>query len=834
MKRQQIFNKRKNVYLGLLFVTLSIALIRIILFVSSSTLQEERGLSLLGNIRTKKPSSSWSSSRPIKTLWLITCETRLHNPQLANWWLSVQPFLRTPSSASASDSPAKVEARNVCQGKEWTKNRSFLLKFDSTVDFLNSLSSNNSSSDDAQHDHHYQHENDIVIFTDADTVFNSKYLTPEDILSRFYALESKVVIAGEPSCWIGRVCTSFDIRTLYPWISSRSSCPQFVNSGQYVGYLTNIRQMLDEILHNMTDSEVVGPSPLDDQARMTLWYSRDQQRRFSTGQQRSVLDTNASLFRSMLFGIVDSNNVVKELISKNSIGLNCGDVNDKLCGQFLKHSKFLGGYVRHITRTNEGNNTPVMEMYPVPECDNVEPNPLSIHGNGPDISDKTFTQLSTQFLSELKKNVGNLSNVVYSKSSNTIALTPSSSSTTKANDSDISFIAGSFLYYNTSIPTPFNDSRDGVRLLNISRQGGGDSTNASTNDILSCEMHSTTWTIFIYHPHFLQTFLRCWSYFQLQDPNNTKQKRLLIPEKFHKEFINKLSSNNFIQGLKMFIRLTPRYSFQKKSTWVQSASGAISSLSSSATAAQVIQFENQSFWMASPKHRLNLRQMLMEDACGITIDDDTNNTCENDDSNTPRIGILNRRDTREILNSRDISMAIQNDLGFENEVPVTYFEDGAATFCDQVKYFATNDIIISPHGAQLSGLFLMPPDDSIVLEIFPLGAVMPWYFGSLAQSTGIEYAYMYETQGNMESEINYWQGSTMHLRLARERNLDIPTPLLVRSVRDLVQRWRNKKKNACKLSNGSSYGNPRMKTSPTDDDDMHIPIRNIQPTVFMQ
>ena len=58
----------------------------------------------------------------------------------------------------------------------------------------------------------------------------------------------------------------------------------------------------------------------NDQSHLTLWCARH--------ATKAALDTQATLFRSMVLGMVDKNHV------KTRHALNCGDLSGRLCGGF--------------------------------------------------------------------------------------------------------------------------------------------------------------------------------------------------------------------------------------------------------------------------------------------------------------------------------------------------------------------------------------------------------------------------------------------------------------------------------------------------------------------
>ena len=62
---------------------------------------------------------------------------------------------------------------------------------------------------------------------------------------------------------------------------------------------------------------------------------------------------------------------------------------------------------------------------------------------------------------------------------------------------------------------------------------------------------------------------------------------------------------------------------------------------------------------------------------------------------------------------------------------------------DQVDFYSSINILISPHGAQLTGLPFMPNCGALVVELMPKGYLLPNWFGGLAIGSGIGYGFVY-------------------------------------------------------------------------------------------
>jgi lipopolysaccharide biosynthesis glycosyltransferase len=119
----------------------------------------------------------------------------------------------------------------------------------------------------------------------------------------------------------------------------------------------------------------------------------------------------------------------------------------------------------------------------------------------------------------------------------------------------------------------------------------------------------------------------------------------------------------------------------------------------------------------------------------------------------PRVGILNRSPDqyRSIINSQEISQAIQSDLNLE--VDEACFDK--FSFMDQVDFFNNHDIILSGHGAQLCSIPFLP-DFGYMLEFSHKDYYRPSYYGQLARNSGKNAISICSTHD--EKEVNPWKG----------------------------------------------------------------------------
>jgi hypothetical protein len=134
----------------------------------------------------------------------------------------------------------------------------------------------------------------------------------------------------------------------------------------------------------------------------------------------------------------------------------------------------------------------------------------------------------------------------------------------------------------------------------------------------------------------------------------------------------------------------------------------------------------------------------------------------------PRIAIVNREGPRKIFNAPEIAHEVESILSTWNRVnedelapPTTTttttlsirivtMEDWS--FEEQIQFFSTVDVLISPHGAQLTSIPFLPNGAS-VLEVFPLGYEQHAFFGTLAAICGVTHAYTYLSQGDRQKEV---------------------------------------------------------------------------------
>ena len=280
-------------------------------------------------------------------LWLITCETRTNSIDLENWFWSVNVFANTTTTTdSRSDTTTGTthththhhhhhhdvivhEPRNICHGKQW---KSFLeTKIRSVYEFVSTLTKfpiinlddqkkQQQSQQEQQRQQEQQpqlQEEHLVIVIDDDVAINSFAVTPSDVIDRYYNIlressrggeettyiKKMIVIGAETNCFVGYDCKYEQLVSLYP-NTTRSSCPQFANGGSYMGPPDMLQQMTYTFLfeYNFTNGDYYGKIN-DDQSMLHSYHkSHSQHPQLTT----TVLDTKASLFRSLMVGLINS------------------------------------------------------------------------------------------------------------------------------------------------------------------------------------------------------------------------------------------------------------------------------------------------------------------------------------------------------------------------------------------------------------------------------------------------------------------------------------------------------------------------------------------------
>ena len=214
----------------------------------------------------------------------------------------------------------------------------------------------------------------------------------------------------------------------------------------------------------------------------------------------------------------------------------------------------------------------------------------------------------------------------------------------------------------------------------------------------------------------------------------------------------------------------------------------------------------------APRDARELRQGLLPSDTAVSLFE----CCA---TRPPRVGILNRapRHGRALHNADALARHLQRTLASSTTttttngahlptnnragiidaiIPVVTFQ--GASFEDQIAFFASIDILISPHGAQLTGLPFLPPPCSALLEIFPDRYYYQQFFGSLAEAAGVRQYTLYMGGVAAENETttaahvfdrDIVHGPRSHRRTAKRANLCPPLDAIHDAVRTMAEDW---------------------------------------------
>ena len=143
-----------------------------------------------------------------------------------------------------------------------------------------------------------------------------------------------------------------------------------------------------------------------------------------------------------------------------------------------------------------------------------------------------------------------------------------------------------------------------------------------------------------------------------------------------------------------------------------------------------------------------------------------------------------------MLNAPEIVEALQT----LTSTPVVYKTFEGVSHEGQIDFYSSVDILVSPHGAQLSGLPFMP-ECGAILELLPMSYYIPYFFGTLAFSANLTSSHLYLSDGDPMEEVNqtFMNDSSIAAHAFRKRvrakSLCPPVSSIVTSVRALIEKW---------------------------------------------
>jgi hypothetical protein len=213
----------------------------------------------------------------------------------------------------------------------------------------------------------------------------------------------------------------------------------------------------------------------------------------------------------------------------------------------------------------------------------------------------------------------------------------------------------------------------------------------------------------------------------------------------------------------------------------------------------------------------------------------TSTTAQNNNAAFPRIAIVNREGHRKLVNAHKIAKEVEQRLAVlwrtsnssdsyttttttrttvsslsssslsssssrnipgivppsTTTHPIRIVSFDGWSFADQVLFMNSVDILISPHGAQLTSIPFLPACASI-FELFPTGYHPPYHFGTLAAASGITHSYTALTRGferyfKEETKV----GMANVTNRSTSRNVQLCPPLLdvVEQIMTVIQQW---------------------------------------------
>jgi hypothetical protein len=324
------------------------------------------------------------------------------------------------------------------------------------------------------------------------------------------------------------------------------------------------------------------------------------------------------------------------------------------------------------------------------------------------------------------------------------------------------------------------------RELHYLFEAGDESNRMSSDSAAVCHLKMFEHS---YHlPHAMEQLYRCYSYWHV---NSSKSPVLIIPG--HKKFLRRLMRTPFVQGfvscLQEMIGLQV-LDYRNVSSFSDLPPMVLPRIPKN------MHNPNNTFALQDPTcpyyalHSVADARDLRDGVLSHLSLQGRHLSCQK----TPNIAILNRKGDRELLNADLIVNTLKEQLpeimtDNGRNISLTYFED--ATFAEQVEFFSSADILISPHGAQLTGLPFMP-NCGTVLEIFPKGYYHPFYFGSLAAASGLNHNFISMTKkGDWRNEAARTMQTFKARKHAKREKMCPTTDAVVGVVKQLISQWQD-------------------------------------------
>jgi len=140
--------------------------------------------------------------------------------------------------------------------------------------------------------------------------------------------------------------------------------------------------------------------------------------------------------------------------------------------------------------------------------------------------------------------------------------------------------------------------------------------------------------------------------------------------------------------------------------------------------------------------------------------------------NSIQIGILNRHGSRQMMNPEVVYKAFIDHLP---NAHITTLLDAKylPSFLEQCQWVNQMDIIVAPHGAQLTNLVCAAPC-TVLVEIYPPKYFIPGYFGPMANALGLETFVVYPGKDGYADTDPCCKDEQNCARKARVSKVEVP------------------------------------------------------------
>jgi hypothetical protein len=270
-------------------------------------------------------------------------------------------------------------------------------------------------------------------------------------------------------------------------------------------------------------------------------------------------------------------------------------------------------------------------------------------------------------------------------------------------------------------------------------------------------------------PHWLEIVYRCWSWWMIH--NDTHHAVIEIPaesEPFWKTALTSPLGGGLWKEMKRALSIEIAVIPKNTNTTMQGL--------------RATPILKRTPWFANAETAHALRAHVVTSAFpGRSLDG-----CSRNNANAVRIGILDRLETRHLLNHNDILTALQT----LTTTRIIYKTFEGASYQDQIDFYSSVDILVTPHGAQLSAVPFMP-SCGCVLELLPKHYHFEEFFGSLTSSANLTSSFLYLSDGNATQESILSPRNYTLRKAARAVNLCPPITSIVTSVQTLMERWKS-------------------------------------------